>query len=649
VGWSEREFEAISAIFATFVEPAYEGESARHAALAVEALNEVAEPADLNLLRLLLRAFESPAGSVALAHGRRPFSKLPRERREQILLRWSTSPIARRRTFYQTLKRLACFFAYADPGIAGVNPRWARIGYEPAVEQPLVDPSRVASAIIDVDRWAARPLELSAEVVIVGSGAGGGVIASRLAEAGHDVLVIEAGPYAPERDMPTDELSAFDRLYLDHGMTSSADLAVAILAGAALGGGTLVNWTTCIEPPAWIRHEWATDHGLSDLDGASTDDDLARLHTELGFWSPQSIGPKDEAIFRGAAALGWEASPTQRDADGCGDCGSCGFGCRRGAKLSGQRRHLADAARHGARFLAGARVDRVLMSEGSATGVEGMAGSRPFGIRARAVVVAAGALRTPAVLLKSGLAHPQIGRNLHLHPTVVVAGLMSEPIRMWRDTLQAARSTQFIRDRILIESAPGHPGLIALAFPWAGDSAMAQLMGDSARLSPLIGIVRDHGSGRVSVSRSGRARIAYRLDGRDASSARLAFVNMARLARAAGAERVVAVGTPGAWFDGGGEQAWDAYLGRLEHFDMGANRAMVFSAHQMGTARAGADAAASATDPFGRVRRDARGGLLKGLYVGDASLFPTALGVNPMVSVMALAARVARAVDADLR
>jgi len=244
--------------------------------------------------------------------------------------------------------------------------------------------------------------------------------------------------------------------------------------------------------------------------------------------------------------------------------------------------------------------------------------------------------------------HPHIGRNLHLHPTFVVAGVMAKPVEMWHDTMQAARSMEFIRERVLIESAPGHPGLIALAFPWAGSAAMAELMRESGDIAPLIGIVRDQGAGRVSVSRSGRARIAYRLDRRDASAARLALVNMARLARAAGAQRIVAVGTPGVWFDARSESNWDAYLARLGRFDMGANRAMAFSAHQMGSARAGADPAASATDPFGRVRRDTRGALVSGLYVADASLLPTALGVNPMVTVMALAARVARVVDADL-
>ena len=166
---------------------------------------------------------------------------------------------------------------------------------------------------------------------------------------------------------------------------------------------------------------------------------------------------------------------------------------------------------------------------------------------------------------------------------------------------------------------------------------------------PFIGICRDTDGGRVRITGSGRARITYRISERDIETARNALVKLATLARAAGAQRILALSTPAQWHelsagDGGG---WDAYLGRLAKFDFAPNRATMFSAHQMGTARAGADPRNSATDPHGRVRRDAAGALVSGLYVGDASLFPTAVGVNPMITVMALAARVARAVLID--
>jgi choline dehydrogenase-like flavoprotein len=641
-GWSETQLRALTAVFETFVPDAYDGESRRHAELAATALNEVAQPADLRQLRLVLDLLEARVG-VPRVTGVRSFSRTSRERREHLLLHWSRSRIPQRRTFFHTVKRLACFFAFADPGVSGHNPRWTATDYS-VPDHPLPPRNAVDDAILHVDDGAGA-LELSAEVVIVGSGAGGGVVAARLAEAGHEVLVVEAGPYVPEQHMPTDELAAFDRLYLDHGMTSTTDLGLPILAGAALGGGTLINWMTCIDPPDWVRDRWATEYGLEGFDGAPTDGDLARLRAELGFEHPATVGPKDQVILDGAAQLGWQAAPTERDGPSCGDCGACGFGCRRGTKRSGPRLHLATAAEYGTRLLPGAHVDRVVgLAGGGKLRVAGrLASGRPFEIRARRVVVAAGALRTPLVLMRSGLSHPAIGSNLFLHPTVVVAGRFQKRVAMWRDTMQAAGSTQFLRDGFLVESAPGHPGLIGLAFPWSGSAEFTELMSGIDHYAPLIGIVSDREGGRVSLSRSGHARISYRISKRDAAVARQALVAMARLTRAAGAERVVALGTPAAWHDVApkDDAAWRAYLDRLAQFDFTPNRGSAFSAHQMGTARAAHDPRTSATDPWGRVRG------ARDLYVADTSLFPTSAGVNPMVTVMALAARVARAIHED--
>ncbi len=636
-------------MFGTIATPAYDGESARHARLAASALSDSVEPSDLRQLRLLLNVFEAPVGTPTTS-GTRAFSRLSQEERERILHAWSTSRIGQRRTFFQTVKRLGGFFAYADPGKAGVNPRWAEMGYD-TPDHPVPPPDPVATALVRPQAGAA-PIHLTAEIVIVGSGAGGGVAAARLAELGHDVLILEAGPYVPEAELPRNELKAFDRLYLDHGMTASKDLGVAILAGAALGGGTLVNWTTCFEPPDWLRSAWAGDEGIEGFDSAETDADIARLHAELTFSAPPSIGPKDQAILDGTAALGWDGSPTQRNATGCGDCGSCGFGCRRGTKLSGQRLHLAMAAQSGARIMAGVKVDRVDFRNGVLSSVVGeLADGRSIAVTAGKVVLAAGALRTPLLLQKSAITHRAVGRNLHLHPTVVVAGRYDRDVLMWRDSMQGARSLEFIRDGILIESAPPHPGLIALAFPWQGAAGLDKLMRDVRHYAPWIGIIRDADAGVVKVSRSGRARIDYRVSLRDAAAAREALVAMARLGRAAGAQRLVALGTPAAWLDDTAtDSQFDAYLERLRTFDFSPNRASVFSAHQMGTARAGKDATTSVCDPWGRVCTGSRANSMDpvvGLYVADTSLFPTAVGVNPMVTAMTMAARVARAIHED--
>ena len=171
----------------------------------------------------------------------------------------------------------------------------------------------------------------------------------------------------------------------------------------------------------------------------------------------------------------------------------------------------------------------------------------PLVVRAPTVVIAAGALRTPAILQATGLEHPHIGRHLRIHPVPVIAGIFSERVEMWRGTLQGARSLEFSepaagRNGYVIESAPGHPGLLALGLPWEGTAAHAEVMARMDRLSPLIAVTRDGGEGRASLTKSGGIRLDYSLDPTGVATMRHALVSMARLLRAAGATDIVAVG-----------------------------------------------------------------------------------------------------------
>ncbi len=662
-GWSTGLLATLTAIFATFV-PGEEERARRHAHLAAETLSAAVDPGEVRLLKVALRGLEIPASNLALAGAWGRFSSMDVGRRERVLLAWSRHPIPRLRTAYQALKRLALFLAFGDGGeddARPANPFWERIGYEP---MPVAEAAAPSIRPLGVERRG-EPLELAADVVIVGSGAGGGICAARLAETGLRPLVIEAGPYVAEPRMPRVEAAAFRDLYLDRGTTSTSDLGVMILAGHGLGGGTTINWTTAIAPPDWLRESWATTHGLGGFDGPQTEADIDRLRTELDLRPPTIIPPKDRVILDGAAALGWEAGPTERNAGPCTECGACGFGCPGGAKRSGLRAHLADAAARGARFLVDAKVERVEMAGSAVAGVSGTLrspeGETPFRVRSPLVVVAAGALRTPLILQRSGVPHPEIGRHLRLHPTVAIAVRMPQPVDMWKGPTQAARSLQFWRPGpadgvgiggahggFVIESAPAHPGLIAAAQPWEGGAAELDAMEGSRFSAPLIGIVRDHGAGRVRSSRGGWPRIEYRLDDRDGATARRALIEMARMARAAGAVEIVALATPGLrWRATDGPPAFDAFCKGLGRVSVAPNRASLFSAHQMGSARAGADPRRHPCDPDGRVRVDTRGSIQRGLYVGDASLFPTAAGVNPMLTVMAMAERTARALLAD--
>jgi choline dehydrogenase-like flavoprotein len=432
---------------------------------------------------------------------------------------------------------------------------------------------------------------------------------------------------------------------------------------------------TTIGAPATVRDEWRRVHGLDDLeDGGAWSRDVSSLEAELAVTETAYLPPKDAAILRGAEVLGWEAAPTRRNSTGCDDCGSCPFGCRRGAKHSGIRAHLATAFAAGARIVPQVRVTRILSEGGRAVGVEGLAlvtdpttgqpipdptaprgaRTRSLEVRAPQVVVAAGALRSPAILESSGFAHPSIGRHLRLHPVPVVAGWFRTPIEMWRGPMQGARSLEFVgggpgRNGYVIESAPGHAGLLALALPWEGAVEHAAIMSSIRHVAPFIAVTRDGGEGRTRVTRAGNVRVDYRLDDTGIATLRHAATSLVRIARAAGAHELLVAATPPLRLrDVDGSAAFDRYLAAVGDLDLSANRASIFSAHQMGTIRMGGSPRDHACDPGGRVRvgpSDDR--VVRGLYVADASLFPTGLGVNPMLTVMALARRVARTVLAE--
>jgi choline dehydrogenase-like flavoprotein len=666
--WTERELATLAEVAETFVR----GDARRRARLTTETLERAADPAQVRRFHRLLGVMESRVANLILHHRPTPFSSMSPAARERYLLRWSTSRSETRRTAFSTLRKLLTFLAYADPGAdAAGNPRHAVIGYEPDSPPLTADPTPIRPYALQFDQGAAdEPITLEADVVVVGSGAGGGVVAAAAAEAGRAVVVLEAGPFVDEASMPRDEMHAYSRLYLNHGLLSTWDASITMLSGSGVGGGTLVNWMTCLEAPEAVRGSWAHNHGLDDIgNGQAWSDDIATLETELSVRAVRRIPPKDQMILRGAERLNWEAAPARRNAAAdCDDCGSCPFGCRRASKQSGIRVHLSRAFVAGARIVPQVRVTRVLVERGRAVGVEGNAlvpGSeadprtRRLVVRARQVVVAAGALRSPGILLASRLRHRAIGRHLRVHPAPVVAARMTMPVDMWLGPMQGARSLEFLpaepgRNSYIIESAPGHPGLTALALPWEGTDAHAAAMREIRYLAPLAAITRDGGRGTVTLTRANRLRIDYELDPVGHATLRHAVVRMARLARAGGAGEIVVAATPAIRFQPirGSANADAAAFGRFEdrltRLDFTPNRGSLFSAHQMGTVRMGAGPRDHPCDPAGRVRSSSRRDrVISGLYVADASLFPTALGVNPMLTVMALARRVARTVLAE--
>ncbi len=638
------------------------GGGAARAEAAERAFATVVDPELVSQLRLVLRLIETRTGSLLIGGRAAKFSSLRGEQRDAYLQHWVQHRIPLMRSAASALRKLLCFLAYADadePGDPKLRSRLESIGYNPKPNAA----TREYSNLVAFDPQQAQ--RIAVDVLVIGSGAGGGSVARDLAQAGKRVMVIESGALYDERTFPTRERDAYERLYLDSGFTATDDAHIAILAGGTVGGGTTVNWMTSIPVPDRVRDEWEEQHGVTGIASPRFKKDLNEVLREVGAQPSIDIPPKDAALIRGAEARGWSGERIQINRTECDDCGTCPFGCKRGSKQSTLRLHLPQAMEAGAHLIPDCKAERLIISNGAVRGAVTTHGTRAgtprtLEIIAPQVVVSGGALRTPLLLRRSGLTHPAIGQNLRLHPVTLAAGIFPEKIEMWRGTMQAAKSEEFIaptedRNGYIIESAPGHPGLLALGIPWTSRDEHQRLMKLAPKIAPFLAIAKDDGGGRISETRNGFAKIEYRTTPRDERTLRAALGSLVRMAESAGAEEVIAAGSPPiAWRRNDGVEAFEVLERRLTRFDFSPNRGTVFSAHQMGTARMGSDPVDHACDPFGRVRSSSRpratdphGGIIKGLYVADGSLFPTAVGVNPMITILALAKRVARTVLAD--
>jgi choline dehydrogenase-like flavoprotein len=580
------------------------------------ALERFTHPTDRAQLLRLLSVWD------LVARRRRRFGALGHGDRERVLRAWRDSRIGQRRAVYKALRKGVLSHYY---GLAGA-PRDA-LGYPgalPSAERPCAfEPIQPAA-----------DTTLSCDVCVVGSGAGGGTAAGVLARAGLDVVVIEAGGAAR---VYGEELEALRALYLDGATSATADQSLDYLAGACLGGGTWVNWTTSFHTPDDVRAEWAAQ-GVPAFTSAEFDRSLdavwTRMDVNCDHGEPSA---RDRVLERGLTALGWHVAGQARNTRGCDQgrvCGYCGFGCALGAKQTTVETWLQDAVDRGARVLAGTRARRVVVDSGAAVGVEADASGSRVEVRSRGVVVACGAIHTPALLRRSGLASPSVGRTLHVHPVTLVTGDFDEEIRPWEGTLQARYSEEHARlddgYGVRYETPPVHPTLFGAALPWDGAHASFDLARRYPHLVPVFPLVRDRDAGEVRIGRDGEPRAHYRLSSYDLRHLRAGFLGAARILEAAGARRIVSThARPAEWRRGHG--TLDDFMDAADAAGWGANRVLYASAHLLGTARMGGSPAASVCDPSGETWEVAR------LVIADGSACPTATGVNPMISIAAIA------------
>ena len=602
--------------------------------------------------RRLLRTLESPLANLLLSGRPCRFTGIRQDLRERYLLGWARSPWGLKRKGFHAAKRLILFLAYAK-ALDGGNPNWPAIGYEGP--RPSIRPRRRRPEDLRIEPLRPeKETTINADVCVVGSGAGGSVAAAKLAEAGHRVVVLEAGPYRTADDFPQREAEAYEHMFEGHGVLTTEDLAFGVLAGRTAGGSTTINWMTCLRPPVWARQEWERDHGMVGVTSPEFDRMLdgiwARLHVNT---EESLVNPSNDVLRRGSEALGYRAGidyeVIPRNARGCeGRCDFCFFGCVYDAKQSALVTYLPDAHRAGARFLFDTTANRIVIEGGAAQGVEATyrRGYRevPVHVRARAVVAAGGAIQTPPLLVRSGIRFRGVGVGLRLDPTTALVGEFPEPVRMWKGPMQTIvvrrfQDTDEGHHGPWLESAPGHPGLAALATPWHGGRAHKDAMRRADRFAATIVLARDVAEGRVSTDSRGEPVIKYRMSPRDRRNLVRGLQEAARIHRAAGARRISTLHlrecTVG---DGTSEirdRDLDAFIDTIARLGIRENGLALFTAHPMGSARAGTDPRTSAANPMGECHE------VRGIWIADGSLLPTAPGVNPMITIMALAARTA--------
>jgi long-chain-alcohol oxidase len=443
------------------------------------------------------------------------FPTLPQPRREAVLRAWCDSRVSQRRTAFQALRKAALHFDAVLPG----STVYEATGYPGALGPPDSAPPRsIRPTRVNDDAT------LDCDVCVVGSGAGGGTAAAVLAAAGLDVVVLEAGDYYDDADFDGAELAGWARLYEQGGSTATHDQSVGLLAGACLGGSTVVNYTTSFRTPDEVRAEWA-GHGVPAFESDAYTQSLDAVCDRLGVNLDHNRVSRREEIFRrGLDTLGWHCDAMPRNVLGCDqngpECGWCGFGCRRGAKQSTVKTWLADAHAAGARVLVRARARRVLVFGGAARGVEARTpDGHSVSISARAVIAACGAIQTPALLRRSGLTNASIGRNLRLHPATGVFAFFDDEVRPWEGTLQAIYSDEHRNldgegYGVKYETTAFHPSLFAAFAPWRSAASYAELAGGLRRTSLVGVLLRDKGGGEVRVGRDGEPVARYRLSPR---------------------------------------------------------------------------------------------------------------------------------------
>jgi choline dehydrogenase-like flavoprotein len=480
-------------------------------------------------------------------------------------------------------------------------------------------------------------LRLECGVVIVGSGAGGATMAAELADAGIDVVMVEEGGYHPTESFTAETGRALRALYRDGGAGLALGKPPVLFSeGRCVGGSTVVNGGMSWRTPPAVLERWARDEDVAAIGERDMEPYFAEVESRIavGLQDPETIGRDAQLLKAGADAKGWKIIPNLRNQLHCAGTNNCTNGCPTGAKRSMLVTSVPRALARGARLFADCRVERVSRSGDKVTGIEGRF-IRPGGhrgprltIRSAAVVVAGGAVQTPALLTRSGLKSRsgQLGRNLTLHPNAKVIAFFDEEVTGWHGVHQAFQVREFMDEGILITAVNIAPSLIALSLPFHGRE-LGELMADYNHMLTAGCLIEDTGTGRVRSIPGAGPQVFYQITDEDAARVVRGVALTAEVMFAAGARRVLLP------FEGAPEARDPAEVRSLLARPVPKRSIELFTVHLMGTARMSEDPARGVVDSYGTFHG------VRGLFVADASLFPGPIGVNPMETILALVTR----------
>ncbi|XP_050219904.1 long-chain-alcohol oxidase FAO1 [Mercurialis annua] len=605
------------------------------------------------------------------------FSSIPLERREKVLQKWLKHKLLTPIRFAFIYVKSICLYIFMmQVDENGKNPAWDAIGYKVPIEENIANKERpLEKGIIETNRETDSTLphalakkglqvthesgknlcKIKCDVVIVGSGSGGGVAAAVLAAAGYKVVVLEKGNYFVAKDYSGLEVPSFVQLYEAGGIITTVDGKVMILAGSTVGGGSAINWSACINTPDFILKEWAENHKIPFYGNPEYKSAMEAVRQRIGV-TENCIeeGFQNQILRRGCEKLGLGIDSVPRNSSGKHYCGLCGYGCPTGDKKGTDTTWLVDAVRNGAVILTGCKADRFILSYNYNNKIRskkclGVAAKilnnenikMRLQIEAKITISASGALSTPPLMISSGLKNRNIGRNLHLHPVLMTWGYFPESNTEFKGKSHEGGIITSVHRvlsedsklQAIIETPQLGPSSFSVPTPWVSALDMKNRLLKYSRTAHLITIVRDRGSGEIRTE----GRISYKLDASDEANLKAGLRESLRILVAAGA---VEVGTHRS--DGQRLKCEGVSKEELEEFletvspppggmSLEEDWVIYSSAHQMGSCRMGIHPKDGAVDQNGESWE------AEGLFVCDASVLPTAVGVNPMITIQSTA------------